>query len=68
MAQRIKQSSKNYENELITLHQLLVSIMKCKQSVEKENVTKSNELLDNFSKLYFDEHGIKHLNQLEHKK
>ena len=36
LAQRIKQSSKNYENELITLHQLLVSIMKCKQSVKKK--------------------------------
>ena len=28
LTQRIKQSSKNYENQLITLHQLLVSIMK----------------------------------------
>ena len=33
LTQRIKQSSKNYENQLITLHQLLVSIMKCKQNV-----------------------------------
>ena len=64
LTQRIKQSSKNYENKLITLHQLLISVMKCKQNVNEENVRKSNELLDNFSKLYFDEHGINHLNKL----
>ena len=65
LTQRIKQSSKNYENELITLHQLLVSVMKCKQNVNKANVRKSNELLDNFLDLYFDEHGINHLNKLK---
>ena len=61
LTQRIKQNSKNYENELITLHQLLVSIMKCKQSVKKENVARSNKLIDDFSNLYFDEHGLEHL-------
>ena len=65
LTQRIKQSSKNYENELITLHQLLISVMKCKQSVDKINVLKSSELLDNFSEYYFDEHGIEHLRQLQ---
>ena len=65
LTQRIKQSSTNYENELITLHQLLVSIMKCKQSVSKENVKKSSDLLDNFSEFYFDEHGLKHLENLK---
>ena len=63
LTQRIKQSSRNYENELITLHQLLVSIMKCKQSVSKENVKKSDKLLDDFSQLYFDEEELDHLNQ-----
>ena len=63
LTQRIKQSSRNYENELITLHQLLVSIMKCKQSVNKENVKKSDKLLDDFSQLYFDEEELDHLNQ-----
>ena len=67
LTQRIKQNSKNYENELITLHQLLISVMKCKQSVSKENVKVSNKLLNDFSELYFDEHGINHLNQLEQK-
>ena len=68
LTQRIKQNSKNYENELITLHQLLVSVMKCKQSVNKENVKKSIELLTDFSEFYFDEHGIDHLNSLENKR
>ena len=39
--------------------------MKCKQSVDKINVLKANELLDNFSEYYFDEHGIEHLKQLQ---
>ena len=42
--------------------------MKCKQSVNNENVLKSKELLNNFTNLYFDDHGIKHLNQLDHNK
>ena len=66
LTQRIKPSSNNYENELITLHQLLVSIMKCKQSVSKENVKKSNELLDDFSIFYFDEHDLEHIKDFEH--
>ena len=67
LTQRIKQNSKNYENELITLHQLLVSVMKCKQTVEKENVRNSIKLIDNFSELYFDKHGLDHLNKLQTK-
>ena len=67
LTQRIKQNSKNYENELITLHQLLVSVMKCKQTVDKENVRISINLIDNFSELYFDKHGLDHLNKLQTK-
>ena len=65
LTQRIKPSSKNYENELITLHQLLISVMKCKQSVEKNNLLRSNQLLKDFSEFYLDEHGLKHLKELE---
>ena len=65
LTQRIKQSSNNYENELITLHQLLISVMKCKQDVNKENVRKSNELLDNFSEFYFDDHDLEHIKDFE---
>ena len=65
LTQRIKQNSKNYENELITLHQLLVSVMKCKQSINVENVEKSLELLKDFSNLYLDEHDLEHLKDFE---
>ena len=64
LTQRIKQSSKNYENQLITLHQLLVSIMKCKQNVTKDHVKRSSELLNDFIEFYFDKHGLEHLNKL----
>ena len=40
--------------------------MKCKQSLNKENVIKTNELLDNFSEYYFDEHGLEHIKDFEH--
>ena len=66
LTQRIKPSSQNYENKLITLHQLLVSVMKCKQSVNNENVKKSNELLDDFTEYYFDEHDLEHIKDFEH--
>ena len=65
LTQRIKQNSKNYENELITLHQLLISVMKCKQSINVENVKKSIELLKDFSKLYLNEHDLEHLKDFE---
>tara|TARA_B100000575_G_C22816384_1_gene480554 strand:+ start:53 stop:526 length:474 start_codon:yes stop_codon:yes gene_type:complete len=65
LTQRIKQSSKNYENELITLHQLLISVMKCKQDVNKENVKRSIELIDSFSEFYFDDHDLEHLKEFE---
>ena len=64
LTQRIKQSSTNYENQLITLHQLLVSIMRCKQNVTKDHVKRSSELLDDFVEFYFDKHGLEHLNKL----
>ena len=39
--------------------------MKCKQTVEIKNVTNTKKLLESFSKLYFDEHGLRHLKNLE---
>ena len=65
LTQRIRQNSKNYENALITLHQLLISVMKCKQGINKENVEKSLKLLENFSNYYFDEHELEHIKDFE---
>ena len=39
--------------------------MKCKQNVNKEFVKESIEQVDNFSELYFDDHGLKHLKNLQ---
>ena len=39
--------------------------MKCKQSINVENVKKSLELLEDFSDLYLDEHDLEHLKDFE---
>lgn len=66
MTQRLRENSKDYLKKLKVLHLLLVSSMKCKQSVEFENVKSSRASLESFVELYFTEEDIKHLNQ--HKK
>ena len=67
LTQRIKINSDNYTEKVILLHKLLVSSMKCKQSVEKNNVYNSNSILNSFIELYFDEHGIDHIIELKNK-
>ena len=64
LTQRIKQNSENYLEKLKVSHQLLISVMKCKQSVDVKNVTNSKILLESFVELYFDKHGIDHLKSL----
>ncbi len=63
MTQRLSENSKDYLKKLKILHLLLVSSMKCKQSVEFENVQNARERLESFNKLYFPKEDIKHLNQ-----
>ena len=63
MTQRLRENSKDYLKKLNILHLLLVSSMKCKQSVEFENVKNSRASLESFVKLYFTKEDIKHLNQ-----
>ncbi len=63
MTQRLRENSKDYLKKLKTLHLLLVSSMKCKQSVELENVKNSRASLETFVKLFFTKEDIKHLNQ-----
>ena len=38
--------------------------MKCKQTVEIDNVEKAMQLVASFSTLYFDAHGLEHLETL----
>ena len=38
--------------------------MKCKQTVDTENVKLGLNLIQLFIKIYFDTHGIEHLNKI----
>jgi nickel superoxide dismutase len=71
LTQRIKfkdvgqEDREKYVQQTTILHQLLVAAMKCRQTVDESNCDKVLSLIDEFSKLYFDEHGLKHLKELE---
>ena len=54
-----------YFKQLSSIHKLIVNSMKCKQTVNLDYIKQGLHLLDNFNKLYFDAHGIEHLNVLE---
>tara|TARA_X000000950_G_C13861230_1_gene638818 strand:+ start:415 stop:882 length:468 start_codon:yes stop_codon:yes gene_type:complete len=61
LTQRIKESSEDYVDKVTILHKLLISTMKCKQSVDQKHVVKSKTLLDTFSEIYLDDHSYEHL-------
>jgi len=54
-----------YVSQTIILQQILVSAMKCKQTIDLDHATTTRLLLDKFVDLYFDDHGKKHLKELE---
>ena len=64
LTQRIKETDKEYTKKLEHLHKLLVIAMKCKQTINTSYTDQANSLIDNFSILYFDKHGLKHLEKL----
>tara|TARA_A100000164_G_C21794121_1_gene717286 strand:- start:30 stop:494 length:465 start_codon:yes stop_codon:yes gene_type:complete len=64
LTQRVKSKNKNYHRHLRFLHELLVSAMKCKQTVESKNIDNGLKSLDNFVDIYFDEHGLEHLKKM----
>lgn len=64
LTQRVKSKNKNYDRHLRFLHELLVSAMKCKQTVESKNIDNGLNSLDNFVNIYFDEHGLEHLKKM----
>ena len=64
LTQRVKSKNKNYDRHLRFLHELLVSAMKCKQTVESKNIENGLKSLDNFVDIYFDEHGLEHLKKM----
>ena len=64
LTQRVKSKNKNYDRHLRFLHELLVSAMKCKQTVESKNIDNGLKSFDNFVDIYFDEHGLEHLKKM----
>jgi len=69
LTQRIKVKTEGTEYDLyvkqtIYLHQILVSAMKCKQTVDLKNVDYGLDLIESFIDLYFDTHGKDHIKQL----
>ena len=69
LTQRIKAKTEGsefdtYVKQTTTLHQILVSAMKCKQTVDKQNVILGINLIDQFIEIYFDSHGLQHLQKL----
>tara|TARA_B100000427_G_scaffold328184_1_gene340674 strand:+ start:757 stop:1230 length:474 start_codon:yes stop_codon:yes gene_type:complete len=59
-----KGSKELYHAQLAALHNILLDAMKCKQTINTNNTTSLLENLNKFVNLYFDEHGKKHLREL----
>jgi nickel superoxide dismutase len=55
MTQRIKPEDKDYAKRISLLHQMLVSAMRCKQTVDLSNAKTLRSLLDEFHQVYFGE-------------
>ena len=69
LTQRIKAKTKgsefdSYVKQATTLHQILVSAMKCKQTVDSGHVDDGLHQIKTFIDLYFDTHGKEHIKQL----
>ena len=56
MTQRIKPDQESYAEKLQSLHRMLLSAMKCKQTTDLANVEALRSELDTFHDLYFGEH------------
>lgn len=56
LTQRIKLDAKNYTKKVTVLHHMIIYAMKCKQTVDLENIEKLNSLINSFEDLYFGQH------------
>ena len=66
LTQRIKAKTEGsefdtYVKQTTTLHQILVSAMKCKQTVDLGHADDGLHQIKTFINLYFDTHGLEHL-------
>ena len=69
LTQRIKAKTEGtafdtYIKQTTTLHQILVSAMKCKQTVDSGHADGGLHQIETFIDLYFDIHGKEHIKQL----
>jgi Nickel-containing superoxide dismutase. len=64
LTQRIKENDSDYIKKLTFLQKILVTAMKCKQTVDSKYVKSGNDLIKSFSEIYLDNHGKKYLDQL----
>ena len=69
LTQRIKAKTESsefdtYVKQTTTLHKVLVSAMKCKQTVDLGHVDEGLHQIETFIDLYFDTHGKNHIKQL----
>ena len=69
LTQRIKAKTEGsefdtYVKQTTTLHQILVSAMKCKQTVDSGHADDGLHQIETFINLYFDTHGKEHIKQL----
>jgi nickel superoxide dismutase len=70
LTQRIKPVDKGnkdynkYVKQTLLLHQVLVSAMKCKQTLDTGHVSQIDDLLSQFIDVYFDAHGKEYLRKL----
>ena len=65
LTQRIKETNQKYIEQTTILQRILVTAMKCKQNLEKDNINKGLNLITSFSEVYFDAHGLEHLEKIE---
>lgn len=56
MTQRIKPDQENYAEKLQSLHRMMLSAMKCKQTTDLANVEALRSEIDVFHGLYFGDH------------
>lgn len=59
MTQRIKPDASQYQAKIGTLHALLISAMKCKQTLDSAHVDESRRLAAAFHELYFGKPKVK---------
>lgn len=57
MTQRIKPDTEHYSRKLIVLHKMLLSAMKCKQTIDLAHISSLRSLIKKFQILYFE---VKH--------